>query len=86
MPKERKVPQEEQDIKEFLFAAQREFDVGVGMRVKITLKWLFEQLKASGALDQDKIYAIHEALTKVCQHDKHIHDGSICWTCGAFWE
>lgn len=82
---DRKIPQEEQDIREFLKRATSMVEAASEMGVKVTTSWLFRNLKEHGALDQDKIYSMHDALTKVCQHDKHIHDGSICWTCGDFW-
>ncbi len=77
-----KMPEEEQDIREFLKRATSMVDEAANLGVKITLKWLFLNMKTHGALDQDKIFAIHETLTKVCQHDMHIHDGFVCWTCG----
>lgn len=90
--KERNIPQEEQDIIEFMRAVNQTIEAahpsvtGTSDGANLTLRWLFEQLKTDGILDQDKIYLIHEALTKVCQHDIHLHDGSICWTCGEFQE
>ena len=80
------MPDEERDIREFLKRATWMVVEASDMGVKITLRWLFENMKSHDALNQDQIYAIHEALTKVCQHDMHIHDGFVCWTCGVIAE
>lgn len=84
--KTRKMPDEEQDIREFLKRATSMVEEASSLGVKITLRWLFQNMNSHDALDQDKIYAIHDALTKVCHHDIHMHDGSICWACGEYQE
>ncbi len=80
------MPEEERDIREFLKRATSMVEEASNLGVRITLRWLFTNMIDHNALDELKIYLIHEALTKVCEHDIHIHEGSICWTCGEFQE
>lgn len=86
------MPEEERDIRLFLTRAVSMVEEASNLGVRITLRWLFQNMNSHDALDQDQIYAINEALTKVCKHDMHNHGGnvfrggSICWTCGVLAE